>query len=142
MLYFGLKTDVMEQNKLLIYIVDDDLIYGMVATKTIKATGIDCAVVNFNSSLQCLAHLKDLLATPAKLPDFVFIDLNIPGMDGWLFVESLQELHSNEISRIKIYIMSSTKTEADGEKARSNRLIQGFLEKPVLKESFHLILSP
>lgn len=131
----------MKPKQLLVFIVDDDAIYALVAAKTIKATDFDCEVIVCHSTRDCLSSLKEREETNEKLPDYIFIDLNMPEMNGWEFIESLKKSDGELLEVSKIYLMSSTQSETDLQKAETNRLIEGFLEKPILKEQFAEIFS-
>lgn len=131
----------MIQKQLFVFVVDDDLIYGMVALKTIQATGIDCRIMSFQYPQMCLDKLRSLLSENSDFPDFIFIDLNIPEMNGFEFIESLNEFKRKDLAPVKIYLMSSSRLEPDMARAKSNKLVKGFLEKPILKETFWQILS-
>lgn len=79
--------------------------------------------------------LNDLIAFKIK-PDVVFLDINMPVMDGWEFLE---DLSSKEIN-IPIYMLTSSIDKNDNEKSKKYSTVIGFLNKPLKQEKLESIL--
>lgn len=73
--------------------------------------------------------LKDLSA--AKVPDIIFIDLNMPIMDGWEFIENFTQIEHKFNKLITLYIVSSSIIPADINRAKSLSNIEDYLVKPI-----------
>jgi two-component system, chemotaxis family, chemotaxis protein CheY len=73
--------------------------------------------------------LSDILT--GSLPEVIFLDLNMPEMDGWAFLEALQNREQELSGRIKIYMLTSSVDPLDQEKAARYPLVAGFLLKPL-----------
>ena len=74
-------------------------------------------------------------------PDLIFLDIEMPLMDGWDFmnhIESLMKEHS--LVDIKIYIVSSSISHEDFEKAESNKNVLGYYSKPIKAEEITAII--
>ncbi len=71
----------------------------------------------------------------------VFLDLNMPVMNGWEFLDNLSKLKDAIKINYKIYILSSTINPDDKKKAKENALVTGFLTKPLTKEHLELLKS-
>lgn len=79
--------------------------------------------------------LNDLIAGKIK-PDIIFLDINMPLIDGWEFLE---DLNTTEI-QIPIYMLTSSIDKNDNEKARKYSVVNGFLNKPLKQEILENIL--
>jgi two-component system, chemotaxis family, chemotaxis protein CheY len=75
--------------------------------------------------------LYDLLANMAgSLPEVIFLDLNMPEMDGWDFLQALQPREQELAGRVKIYILTSSVDRQDQQIADEYPLVAGVLLKP------------
>ncbi|MFP5042691.1 response regulator [Parasediminibacterium sp. JCM 36343] len=67
----------------------------------------------------------------ANLPEVILLDLNMPGMNGWEFFEAFEKRYPQYIEKTKIFILSSSINPADISKAKTEKNIVAFLEKPL-----------
>jgi two-component system, chemotaxis family, chemotaxis protein CheY len=75
--------------------------------------------------------LHDILSGgPGSWPEAIFLDLNMPEMDGWAFLEGLQEREQELAGQVKIYILTSSVDQQDQQQAARFPLVSGFLLKP------------
>jgi CheY-like chemotaxis protein len=70
-------------------------------------------------------------ANAQMLPDIILLDINMPVMDGWDFLDAYSPLHSQVAKKIRIYILSSSISESDMDKANRNPLVSRFVSKPI-----------
>jgi CheY-like chemotaxis protein len=68
---------------------------------------------------------------PAKLPDYILLDINMPIMNGWEFLDEYKRLNIDPQGKTKIYIISSSVFSNDINKARSYPLVKDFISKPL-----------
>jgi CheY-like chemotaxis protein len=78
--------------------------------------------------------------TLQKLPDYILLDINMPIMNGWEFLDEYKRLNLDPLGKSKIYIISSSVFSNDINKARSYPLVKDFISKPLnvekIKELF------
>jgi CheY-like chemotaxis protein len=126
-----------------ILLVDDDEINNFISIKLIKKALL-------NTDIMACLHGKyaiDLLfetqrQDPSKLPDYILLDINMPIMNGWEFLDEYTHLNIDPLGKTKIYIISSSVFSNDINKARSYPLVKDFLSKPLnvekIKELFEV----
>lgn len=68
---------------------------------------------------------------PAKLPDYILLDINMPIMNGWEFLDEYKRLNIDPTGKTKIFIISSSVFSNDINKARSYPLVKDFISKPL-----------
>lgn len=113
----------------LTYIIDDDAIFVFVFKKILKKAEVFKEVVNVQNGLEAINVLKTIYDKKQKLPDLIFLDLNMPVLDGWQFLDELEDLPFKD--ELKIYIISSTIDNAEIERAKSYNCVKSFISKPI-----------
>ena len=131
----------MNNSKPQVLLIDDDQVYLFAATKTIEATGLAGNVEVCTNGLDALEYLKNLIKSSGKLPDVIFIDINMPVMDGWEFLEEYKTLSTRINDNIKIYILSSSVDKNDIMRSKEYSSVIEYVVKPVYKEKFSEILQ-
>jgi CheY-like chemotaxis protein len=128
--------------KLKILLVDDDRIYQFAARKTIEATGFVDNITIASNGEEALSYLKSISdKDPALLPDVIFLDVNMPVMNGWEFLDTYPAFSKALAREVLIYVVSSSIDDIDIEKSRQYKSVSGYLVKPVLKDKFTQLLS-
>lgn len=124
-----------------VYLIDDDDIYVFLTKKTILKVLEDVDVEVFSDGLKAITHLKNIQHQPELLPDVIFLDLNMPVMDGWEFLEEYQELYSSFARKNQLYIVSSSISPHEMERSKNISVVSEFIIKPLVKEKFLEILQ-
>lgn len=117
-----------------IYLVDDDNIFVFLTMKTIESAGFNTKIYVFNNGKELVDHLNEFSDTPESLPDIILLDLSMPVMDGWEVLEEYKVLKPRLTKSIDLYILSSTISPYDIERAKSFSVVTDLLIKPFLKE--------
>jgi two-component system, chemotaxis family, chemotaxis protein CheY len=128
----------MTQQKLNIFLVDDDHIYQFTAKKTLEAMGVSQEVSIFMDGEAAMQYIKSHLKDVDLLPDVIFLDINMPVMDGWQFVEEFQKLDLGK--NVALFMVSSSVDEADLNKSRQYPIIKEYIIKPVGRPRFEQLL--
>lgn len=124
-----------------VLLVDDDEVYLFAAGKTIEATGMAGQIEVCNNGLEAISYLNNILQHGKELPDVIFIDINMPVMDGWEFLEKYHELMSGRQTGIRIYILSSSVDKNDMLRSKQFDCVSDYIVKPVYKGKFMEILG-
>ncbi|MDB5287322.1 MAG: hypothetical protein JWR05_2271 [Mucilaginibacter sp.] len=115
----------------------DNAIFKMLINRVIKNSEIDI-VVNGEEAIKKLLELSN---NPELLPDFIFLDLQMPVMNGWQFLEEFERLNIDPLRKIQIYILSSSILSDDIDKSLSNPLVEDFLSKPINLDKIRTIFE-
>ncbi len=101
---------------------------------------IDTQIMQFYNGLQAIEYLQQNKDKLNSLPDVIFLDINMPVMNGWQFLDSFIKLHLHSEKRITIYMVTSSVDNAEILKAASYKEIKNYIIKPIsissLKEVF------
>src|SRR5436853_4766920 len=86
-------------------------------------------VILKGSPTDALAYLKLLADAPELFPKFIFLDIHMPEMDGFGFLEEYEKIPETMRKNCSIIMLSSTFDEGDVERAKKNKLVNQFLNK-------------
>lgn len=115
-------------------IIDDDEIFVFLTKIAIQQTNLINLIKVFGNGLDAINFLKENIDNPASLPEIILLDLSMPIMDGWEFIEEYLLLLPKLSRKITIYIVSSTISPFDIVKAKSISAVTDFIIKPITKE--------
>lgn len=123
-----------------IAVVDDDNVYQFTATRTIQATQLANQILQFQNGQEALDYLSCHLKELDILPDIIFLDINMPITDGWMFLDEFNKLKADLGKDILIYMVSSSIDPRDLNRARSNPMVSDYVEKPISLNRFAELL--
>lgn len=123
-----------------ICLIDDDQIYTFGFKKLINLKGLNSQVTSFSDANQALNWLKNVF-NRSNLPDVIFLDINMPGMDGWEFMHEFAELKSQLGKKITVYMLSSSIDLNDIYRAKNILDIEDYIFKPVNEHQLREILN-
>lgn len=108
-------------------IIDDDTINNMVCQLVIKNSVPDSTTMCFINPIEALEYLKDINHSK---PEIILLDINMPEMDGWEFLEKYESVEL----KTKIVILSSSTNENDKYRAEKHPLVINYVSKPLTIE--------
>lgn len=122
-------------------IVDDDpiVIFGM--KLMLKQVDADLQTHVWNNGQEALEGLMDLVHKEEPLPDILFLDLTMPIMDGWEFLNALQKAPLPGKEEMQIFVLSSSINPVDRERALDKKEVIDFIVKPLKESRLKEILS-
>jgi response regulator RpfG family c-di-GMP phosphodiesterase len=115
-----------------IMLVDDNFADNYFHTDEIKATWPDMIIIEMSNAIDALKYL-DHNRQSKFLPDLIFLDLNMPGMDGWGFLEAFQKLQRTK-QDIMIVILSTSKTTEEIIRSKAFSNVIDYIRKPLTSE--------
>ncbi|NMH87448.1 response regulator [Flavivirga algicola] len=133
------------KNKLieLACIIDDDDIYINLIRRIIETKKLCENLIVFKNGKQSLDYFESLLqnSNEDKVPDIILIDLNMPIMDGWEFIEQFTKIKNRFNKLITLYIVSSSINPVDIDRAKSLNTIKDYLVKPIVINQLETIFD-
>jgi CheY-like chemotaxis protein len=119
-------------------IIDDDPIYLMLAKRLISLNQFSDVIFEYRDGYEAYLALKQMHDQGEQMPEVIFLDINMPIWDGWDFLDEIVKLELQHA--FEIYMVSSSTSSYDREKAEKYQLIKRFLTKPLEIEALKLIL--
>lgn len=120
-------------------IVDDDSINNMICKLTINRLSPSAEIITFLNPEVALQYIKDYYNDEkSRLPTVLFLDINMPTISGWEFLQIFNDFSENIKNQFELYMLTASIDISDKEKASSNLYVKDFLSKPL---SMNLIQS-
>ncbi|WP_221393015.1 response regulator [Dyadobacter sp. NIV53] len=125
-----------------IIVVDDDPANNLICKHIIHRFDKEAQVTLFTDPAKALEAIKEIysLGTDSN-PTIILLDINMPVITGWEFLEKFKMLDEKIRKQITIYILSSSIDDGDIEKADKNPYVKAYFQKPLRLETVRLILQ-
>jgi CheY-like chemotaxis protein len=115
-----------------ILFVDDDPITLMLCKKVISKAAFSNHIITAQNGEEAINLFRNLLDDSEKtVPELIFLDLNMPIMGGWEFLEEFSKPTFKQFHNIKVIVLSSTIDPEDLEKIKEFPMVMNFLPKPI-----------
>jgi len=124
-----------------IFLIDDDPIFVFLTRMIISSTGTTSEISEFRDGQMAIDFLNNNASSPELLPDIIFLDLSMPVMDGWEFLKEYVLLEPGLKKRITLYIVSSSISPHEVERAKTFQVVSDFLIKPLEEERVAEIIN-
>lgn len=115
-------------------LIDDDDIFVFLTKKAIENTSLVELIRVFGNGLDAINFLIEHCEDLEALPEIILLDLSMPIMDGWQFLDQFTKLAPKIDKKITIYICSSSISPSDVELAKKNNLVSDYIIKPITKD--------
>lgn len=114
-------------------LIDDDPVYVNLIKKIIRKRGLCDELIVFSNGQIALDYFRNRFAEAKAdlIPELIFLDINMPIMDGWDFLENFIEIKNTFGKKIVLYVVSSSINPVDLERAKSYELVSDYLIKPI-----------
>lgn len=124
-----------------VMIIDDDEINNFLCAKIIETYDANLSVTTYTNPAAALQYLSNNRHDPSKLPDLIILDLNMPDIDGWGFLNRFRKEDILASKPIKVVILSSSVYQKDKEKAFAYTEISQFISKPFTLEHLEALMA-
>jgi len=124
-----------------ICIIDDDDVYQYTMTRALKSDSLVKKILVFSDGEEALDFMIDNIASNDSLPDVIFLDINMPIMDGWQFLEEYVKLKPRVGKQITIYMVTSSVDPVDVDRAAKFSEISDYLVKPIQPDQIRELVA-
>ena len=128
-------------NQYKIAIIDDDDIYRYTILKTIESLQVSKSTMSFTNGREALNYILKHIEEPDTLPDIILLDVNMPIMDGFEFMEEYEKFSTEIKNATRVFMISSSIHTTDIERAKQNPEISDYITKPINSIKLQRILQ-
>lgn len=125
----------------LVMLVDDNDTDNFISQKIIELNGFAAKVIAKNSGKSALEYLEANENNPDELPEVIFLDINMPIVDGFVFLFEFERFNEALKKKCKIAILSSSDNKRDIERIVDNDYVVKYITKPLTQEALSEINS-
>ncbi len=115
-------------------VIDDDEIFLYWASKMLNEIDFSEHILVYKNGKEAIEGLKDLNQKGKRLPDVIFLDINMPIMNGWDFLQDFLKIPNNNPEGVLVYIVSSSIDQQDLEQAKQFDIVHNYILKPLSTE--------
>lgn len=119
----------------LVMLVDDNDTDNFISRRIIEITKFAPKIEVKNSGKSALEYLENAKSNPALLPDLIFLDINMPIVDGFSFLFEFSRFPDSVKEKCKIVVLSSSDNKRDIERIISEKYVITFITKPLTDEA-------
>jgi len=117
-----------------VMLVDDDNNDNFFHEREIRKTNESTIIITKNNGLEALEYLKSQKNNNDIHPDLIFLDINMPKMNGWDFLKEYNSLDKKLQSRAIIIMLSTSKNPEDISRGKTWSFVSDYIKKPLTKE--------
>jgi two-component system chemotaxis response regulator CheY len=125
-----------------VFVVDDDKVHHFIIKKLLEKNNIQVSPSFFENGYDALNDLKAKLSNGENPPDLILLDINMPILDGWQFLEEFKEIRKNILNEITICVVSSSEDYFNIDKLEQFKsLIAEYYVKPMTNDVIKTIFT-
>ena len=122
-------------------VIDDDEINNFICLNIIKSLWPQSDVKTFTDPQLGLKHIQNIHNPRDNKNVVLFLDLNMPVLSGWEVLNRFEKLPTFNEEHFRTFILSSSIAAEDKERANQNKLVFGFIEKPLTRQNLTILLD-
>ena len=111
----------------------------LLVKRIIEITNFSEEVIVKNSGKSALDYLEDNKDDPANLPEIIFLDINMPIVDGFVFLYEYEKFNNEIKDKCRVIILSSSDNKRDIDKIVNNDYVIKFVTKPLTEKTLEEI---
>jgi len=121
-------------------IIDNDAVNNLLCSLTIKDVAAEAEIETFQFPVKAFEYITTNISNREK-STVLLLDINMPMWSGWDFLDNFEKLNDKIKKQIKIYILSSSIDANDKHRARENKNVVDYIEKPLSSKNVLSILE-
>lgn len=114
-----------------ILLIDDSKADNFINSRIIKKADVTNNIVVTYGAREALNYLSTSVDGSFPNPEIIFLDINMPDMTGWDFLEEYRKLNENQKAGVVVCMLTTSYADDDREKALSYNILSDFSNKPL-----------
>jgi DNA-binding NarL/FixJ family response regulator len=111
-------------------VVDDDPLYNFGIKKLFELTSFAEKNLFYKNGQEAIDGLSEIVENEQSLPNVILLDINMPIMNGWQFLEAFIERQMDKLG-IKVFVVSSSINQEEIDRANAYDCVNGYIFKPL-----------
>jgi response regulator RpfG family c-di-GMP phosphodiesterase len=124
-----------------LWIIDDDPMTSFYIKRLAELGQLASIITIYDQARGAADYLLDHYKSPEHLPDYILLDIYMPELDGWGFLEEFALIRDKLIKKVEICIITSSNHLHDRERAEALKFIKTYVQKPITLEALKEIVS-
>lgn len=122
-----------------VMLIDDNEIDNLINQKMLEAANLCNYIFTYSGAKSAIEFLKNVEKIahlyPEVLPEVIFLDIDMPLMDGFQFLDSFEKLNATTKERCNIVILTSSINPQDANKSKTYKHVKKYLNKPLTQDA-------
>jgi CheY-like chemotaxis protein len=124
-----------------VLLIDDDEPTNFIAKMIVTKADLNDNTQAIQSGVKALKYLQDENLSNYDIPDLIFLDINMPTMNGWEFLEEYKKLDIHKKKKIVLYMLTTSMNDDDQIRSEKIEHVDGFLIKPLTLKTYTEIVN-
>ncbi len=115
-----------------VFVIDDDKVFHFIIKKLFTKNNIDISPSFYLNGLEAIEKIKEKIELGVTMPDLILLDINMPIMDGWQFLDEFRKTKRQSNGQTIIYLVSSSDSISDLNKVKEYQdQVKDYFFKPM-----------
>lgn len=124
-----------------VMLIDDHHPTNVLNCLALEGCGLVKEIIIFDNGADALKYLNESFAEKHPKPDIIFLDINMPGMTGWEFINRYKNLPEEKKSETKLLMLSTSSHPEDLARAEDENIVKDYIVKPLTEEVIHNVVN-